>query len=218
MDHRERWRGVPHVPLATLLLIGCALLQPPPVPRMFHPGARAASGDATCAADIAQAHAALAAAGSAAGDPAAMAGEHAAAAGAMAAYHVCLAHTSTGPGSAAWPHRARLTALHQRPVVFHAWTIGGELIFTVDASGHRTDPAMISRVRALSVRDTIRAETPADFPLDLLKGPVVFVADGGDSLQLTVGRNPYGSVDPVSATGRKFTVRLVDDRFVIEAR
>jgi hypothetical protein len=77
--------------LVTLLLGGCALIQPPPVPRIPRLGLRGSGADAMCAADIAQAHAALAAAGAAAGDPAATAAAHSAAAGAMHAYHVCLA-------------------------------------------------------------------------------------------------------------------------------
>jgi hypothetical protein len=111
-----------------------------------------------------------------------------------------------------------LTSLHRRPVTFRAYTLGGDFIITVDVSGHRVAPAASSRVRYLTANDTIRAETPADFPLDLSKGPVVFVAEGGDSLHLVVGRNPYGSASRVSANGQKFTVRLVGDRFVIESR
>src|SRR5438045_3438494 len=77
--------------LMTLLLGGCALIQPPPIPRMPRLVLRSGPADATCAAEISQAHVALAAAGAAAGDPAATAAAHAAAAGAMHAYHVCLA-------------------------------------------------------------------------------------------------------------------------------
>jgi hypothetical protein len=51
----------------------------------------------------------------------------------------------------------------------------------------------------------------------LSKGPVIFVADAADSLHLVVRRNPYGAAE-VSANGRKLTVRLVRDRFVIESR
>jgi hypothetical protein len=118
----------------------------------------------------------------------------------------------------AWPHRALLTSLHRRPVAFRAYTLGGDFIITVDASGHRVVAAASARIRHLTVNDTIRAETPADFPLDLSKGPVVFVAEGDDSMHLVVGRNPYGNVSRVSANGRKFTVRLVRDHFVIESR
>jgi predicted small integral membrane protein len=77
--------------LVTLLLGGCALIQPPPVPRVPRLGLGASRGDAMCVGDIGQAHAALAAAGAAAGDPAATAAAHAAAAAAMSAYHACLA-------------------------------------------------------------------------------------------------------------------------------
>jgi hypothetical protein len=123
------------------------------------------------------------------------------------------------PTTTAWPHRAILTSLHERPVAFRAYTLGGELIIAVDASGRpTTTPAPIPLVRALTAADTIRAETPANFPLNLSKGPVVFVAEGRDSLHLVVGRNPFGSIDQVSANGRKFTVQLIANRFVIHTR
>ena len=73
---------------------GCALIQPPPVPRVPQLRFWQGSGTAACGADIAQAHSALAAAGAAAGDPTATAAAHAAAASAMATYHACLARTS----------------------------------------------------------------------------------------------------------------------------
>jgi hypothetical protein len=95
MARRSSTRPVPSAALVaglvTLLVSGCALIQPPPVPRTPRLGLRSGPGDATCAADIGQAHAALAAAGAAAGDPVATAAAHTAAAVAMHAYHVCLA-------------------------------------------------------------------------------------------------------------------------------
>ena len=77
--------------VGALLLSGCAMLQPPPIPSMPRFGLRQGSGDATCASDISRAHAALAAAGAAGGDPAATAAAHASAAASMHAYHTCLA-------------------------------------------------------------------------------------------------------------------------------
>ncbi len=77
--------------LGLLVLSGCALLQPPPIPHVPRLGLGRGLGDATCTADVGRAHAALAAAGAAAGDPAAAAAAHATAAGAMHAYHTCLA-------------------------------------------------------------------------------------------------------------------------------
>jgi hypothetical protein len=125
--------------------------------------------------------------------------------------------TASTPTTFAWPHRAILTSPVGRPVPFRAYTLGGDLIIAVDASGRRTaTPAAIPTLRALTTKDTIRAETPADFPLDLAKGPVVFVAEGSDSLHVVVGWNPYGSIDQVRATGRRFTVRLVAGKFVID--
>jgi predicted small integral membrane protein len=98
MARRSSTRPIPvavlAASLATLLLGGCALIQPPPVPQMPRLGLRSTRGDAMCVGDISQAHAALAAAGAAAGDPAATAAAHAAAASAMAAYHACLAQAS----------------------------------------------------------------------------------------------------------------------------
>ncbi|AHG92917.1 hypothetical protein J421_5382 (plasmid) [Gemmatirosa kalamazoonensis] len=76
--------------LAALLLAGCALLQPPPVPSVPRLGQRA-FGDAACGAEIGRAHSALAAVGAAGGDPAATAAAHAAHAAAMHEYHTCLA-------------------------------------------------------------------------------------------------------------------------------
>ena len=129
------------------------------------------------------------------------------------------APTPSRPVTLAWPHRAILSSLHGPPVSFLAYTLGGELIITVDRFGHRTTtPAAIPTVRALTAKDTVRAMTPADFPLDLFKGPVVFVAEGRDSLHLVVGKNPFGSIDQVTANGRRFTVRFAAGRFVIDAR
>jgi hypothetical protein len=117
----------------------------------------------------------------------------------------------------AWPHRAILTSIDNKPVALRAYTLGGTLIIAVDRAGNRTTtPAAIPSLRPLTAKDTVHAETPADFPLDLSKGPVVFIAR--DSVHLVVGRNPYGRIDQVAANGRRFTVRLVYDRFVIDSR
>lgn len=117
----------------------------------------------------------------------------------------------------AWPHRAILKSIGNKPVAFRAYTLGGTLIIAVDGAGNRTtNPDAIPRLKAIAEHDTVDAETPADFPLDLYQGPVVFVAR--DSLQLFVGANPYGQVNQVSANGRRFTVSLVDAKFVIDSK
>jgi hypothetical protein len=82
--------AAPVVVLGTILLAGCALIQPPPVPRVPRIALRG-GGDAACVTYVSQAHAALAAAGAAAGDPSATAAAHAASAVAMHEYHTCLA-------------------------------------------------------------------------------------------------------------------------------
>lgn len=79
--------------VGVLILAGCSLIQPPPVPSVPSVprfGERAGRGEADCSTYIAQAHAALAAAGAAAGDHAATAAAHSQHAAAMAAYHACL--------------------------------------------------------------------------------------------------------------------------------
>jgi len=122
------------------------------------------------------------------------------------------------PKTIAWPHRAILTSRSGRPVAFRAYTLGGVLITAIDAAGRPTASMASSRIMALTARDTLHARTPADFPLDLSKGPVRFVAEGRDSLHLVVGRNPDGAMDQVKADGRAFTVRLVGNTLVIESR
>lgn len=97
MVKTDRARLAPELLIAMIaasFLAGCALIQPPPVPRVPQLSFWQRPGDASCGADIAQAHSALAAAGAAAGDPAATAAAHAAAASAMATYHACLARTN----------------------------------------------------------------------------------------------------------------------------
>lgn len=79
--------------LGTLLLAGCALIQPPPVPTVPRLG-QGGLGDAACGTSISRAHAALADAGAAGGDGAAIATAHAAHAAAMSEYHTCLAGRS----------------------------------------------------------------------------------------------------------------------------
>ena len=142
-----------------------------------------------------------------------------AALGLLALSLVGSASPTTSPVTTAWPHRATVTSLHGPPVTFRAYTLGGDLIIAVDSAGQRTaTPGAIPRLRALTSKDTIRAQTPADFPLDLSKGPVVFAAEGRDSLHVVVGKNPFGSIDRVAANGRRLTVRFVADMFVIESR
>jgi hypothetical protein len=83
--------AAPVVVSGILWLAGCALIQPPAVPRVPSLGQSDGAGDSACMTAVRQAHAALAAAGAAAGDPAATAAAHAANAAAMHEYHTCLA-------------------------------------------------------------------------------------------------------------------------------
>lgn len=107
----------------------------------------------------------------------------------------------------AWPFRATVTDLHGQAVSFSGMTRGGELIIQVGRSS----------VRALARNDTLRATTPAQYPLDLRRGPVVFFTGNRDSIRVVVGRNP-GATDQVTAQGQRLTVRLANGRAVIDAR
>ena len=111
------------------------------------------------------------------------------------------------PAVSAWPHRAFLTSLDGGEAAFRAYTLGRTFITVVAGSGE---------LRPLTPKDTVCAKTPAQFPLDLSKGPVVFIADGTDSLRLVVGWNPWGRHGQVRAEGLKFTARLVLDQLVID--
>lgn len=127
--------------------------------------------------------------------------------------------TTSPTNRLAWPHRALVSSPDGHPVAFRAYTLGGGLIVAVDAAGrHTLRPQAVSRLRALTRQDTVRATTPADFPLDLTHGPVVFVAEGTDSLRLVVGWNPHGSIRQVRAIGRELTVRLRAEQIAVDAR
>lgn len=115
----------------------------------------------------------------------------------------------------AWPQRARLTSLDGQPVRFRVYSLGGDLVVTRTAPGGGRGSAM-PEPAILAVGDTLRGITPADFPLDLSKGPVVFLAEGSDSLHLVVGWNPNGSVRAMSRTGRGFRARLDSGLLVID--
>jgi hypothetical protein len=120
----------------------------------------------------------------------------------------------------AWPLRATVTDPRGRAVSFRAVSLGGELIVT---GGERPHPngglnGTVAVIRPLARGDTLRATTPAGFPLDLARGPVMFFTSGRDSIRVVVGRNPFGAIDPVSRVGRRLTVHLANGSVVIDAQ
>jgi hypothetical protein len=119
--------------------------------------------------------------------------------------------TAANSASAAWPLRAVISDLSGRPITFKALTLGGELIVPVGP------PNAIMSVRSIGRGDTISATTPAQFPLDLTRGAVVFLASGKDSISVTVGRNPYGSA-AVTARGHRLEAHLVRGAIKIDAK
>lgn len=114
--------------------------------------------------------------------------------------------------TAAWPHRAVVTGIRGERASFRTVTLGGEV--AVSLGGSETLP----QLGLLAQGDTLRAFTPADLPMNLRNGPVVFLATGTDSIEVTVGRNPHGQFERVTARGRLVTVRLVNDRAILEPR
>jgi hypothetical protein len=76
----------------------------------------------------------------------------------------------------------------------------------------------LPELSALPRGDTLRATTPASFPLDLRKGSVVFFTSSRDSIRIAIGRNPLGSVDSVIGSGRRLTLRLAEGAVAVSAR
>ena len=89
------------------------------------------------------------------------------------ARHAAVAHSPP----VAWPLRTTVTDLAGRPVTFHALTLGGDLIIPVGP------PSGTPVIRRLAGGDTLSATTPAQYPLDLTRGSVVFFTSGKDSIR-----------------------------------
>jgi hypothetical protein len=110
------------------------------------------------------------------------------------------------PAAAAWPMRVRIDGIHDQPTAFRVFSRGATLIMHT------------GRVAPLAANDTLKAMTPAQYPLDLARGSITIFSSGSESLRVVVGKNPFGMVRPVAAVGRRFTIRLKADSVVIEAR
>jgi hypothetical protein len=122
--------------------------------------------------------------------------------------------------TAAWPMRVRIDGIHDQPTAFRALSHGATLIMQTGWASSPSQPLdqPVPRVRPLAANDTLHGMTPAQYPLDLVRGSVTIFATGPESLRVVVGRNPFGMVHPVTAVGRRFIIRLVADSVVIEAR
>lgn len=124
------------------------------------------------------------------------------------------------PVAAAWPMRVRIDGIHDQPTAFRALSRRATLIMQTGWASSPTHPLdqPIPKVQPLAANDTLHGMTPAQYPLDLARGSVTIYSSGPESLRVVVGKNPFGMVHPVTAVGRRFTVRLVADSVVIEAR
>jgi hypothetical protein len=120
--------------------------------------------------------------------------------------------TARDSPTAAWPLRATITDPAGRRVTFHALSSGGDLIVPSKLMSETTV------IRHLARGDTLSATTPAQYPLDLSRGPVVFFTSGRDSIRVVVGRNPFGATDRVSGEGRRVTVWLMHGAVAIDGR
>ena len=115
----------------------------------------------------------------------------------------------------AWPHRIVIQSKSPATVAFRIFTVGGELPITVDDQGRFTQNVSgIPRIVRLTEKDTVKALTPGDFYVDVGKGPIVIIAD--DSVRVTAGFNPFGTLRQVWADGRRLTVKLVDNQLFVE--
>ena len=122
--------------------------------------------------------------------------------------------------TAAWPMRVRIDGIHDQPTAFRGFTRGATLIVPpgwASTSTHPLDPPN-RRMQPLAARDTLLGMTPAQYALDLAHGSIIIYSSGPESLRVVAGENPSGMVHQVTAVGRRFTLRLVADRLVIEAR
>ena len=124
------------------------------------------------------------------------------------------------PSAAAWPMRVRIDGIRDKPTAFRVISRGATLIMQTGWATNRAQPLddPIPKVQELAANDTLRGITPAQYPLDLARGSVTIYSSGQESLRVVVGKNPFGAVHPISAFGRRFTVRLVADSVVIDAR
>lgn len=124
------------------------------------------------------------------------------------------------PHVIAWPLLVRVSGIHDRPTAFRAFSRGADLILQTALVTNPANPLYppLPRLEPLATRDTLSATAPMSYPLDLRRGTVTFYTVGPESLRVVVGKNPYGMVRQVSAVGRRLTVRLVEDRIVIDAR
>jgi hypothetical protein len=96
-----------------------------------------------------------------------------------------------------WPLRVQVTGAANGAAAFRAFTAGGGL--WVVRPGNAVVP--------LAPRDTLRATAPAEFPGDVTRGSVVFLATGPEELQVTVWRQGQHAL-PVAGRGRRLTVRM----------
>lgn len=112
----------------------------------------------------------------------------------------------------AWPHQVTVADLRGRPAPFRVVAHGA--VVMVETGEHSGTPVL----RRIAAGDTLRASTPAVYPVDLTGGTVVFTAVRADTLRLVVGGNPWGAMQPVRAQGRHFIVRLKARSVSIEAR
>lgn len=128
------------------------------------------------------------------------------------------APASAAAARRAWPLRARVTSTSGRSVAFRAVAHGGaQLMVGRPGVGLGRDGLGAGVVvAALAAGDTLVASAPAEYPVDLGAGEVVFAASGRDSLEVVVTRR-LGS-HRVAARGRRLVVRQTDGGVRIESR
>ncbi|MES2179438.1 MAG: hypothetical protein V4550_16385 [Gemmatimonadota bacterium] len=131
----------------------------------------------------------------------------------------------------AWIYRIRVSGADSGRVAFLAFTRGGADLVMLVSPGTSSPPrpwwgetpsnGIPTRrgpyVAELSPKDTLRARAPAEYSSNFTRGSITFVATGRERLHVVIGRNPYGAVSPVRASGRRLTLRAVGGSVVIDS-
>ena len=127
--------------------------------------------------------------------------------------------TPTPTARLAWPYRIEVRGAAGGAAAFRAVTrdSGGLWVARPGSPGDwPTGRGSVPLVTALAPGDTLRGRAPAEYPAAPARGAVTFLADGSEGLRVTVYRNG-GGAPPVSAAGRRLTVRHAGGRVVVEA-
>jgi len=107
----------------------------------------------------------------------------------------------------AWPLRAHVAGVGGGAARFRVAASGGAVLVTqVGATGRWWRAGgPVPLMAPLSAGDTLAGVAPAEFPVDVRRGALTFLAAGAESLEVVVTQNGGGAL-PVAARGRWIVV------------